>query len=246
MTMASPRLEVRVVPTDAIAATTASTIAGDLRRALHHRDRAAVAFSGGATPIAMLRALSLEALEWTAIDVFQVDERVTTAGSPQRNATALQRQLTDHVGARVHLIEVDAAAQLLTRNCDQVAVDAELNETAAHYERTLDTVCGGVLDVVHLGLGADGHCASWGPGDPVVDAVDRDVAPSLQFGSARRVTLTPGAVNRARQRIFLVTGAEKADALARLVSGDPWIPASRVSSTDTVVFADEAAASLLR
>jgi 6-phosphogluconolactonase len=243
MSHRSTRLVLRVVPAAALGETAAAEIVTGLQASLRTRDRAAVAFSGGSTPTDMLRALSAMTINWPAIDVFQVDERVAPPGSIDRNATSLRRELTDRVGARVHLIAVDDAASMLRRDLGPRVIEAGLTRAAARYDDTLNTACRGVLDIVHLGLGDDGHCASWGPGDPVIDLIDCDVAPTAAYRSTRRITLTPRAVNRARRRIFVVSGAEKTDALGRLMSGDPTIPASRVTRTDTVVIADTAAAS---
>jgi 6-phosphogluconolactonase/glucosamine-6-phosphate isomerase/deaminase len=99
-----------------------------------------------------------------------------------------------------------------------------------------------VLDVVHLGLGDDGHTASWPPGDPVVDVTDTDAAEAGPYQDHLRLTLTVPAVNRARQIMFLVAGPAKVAPLAKLVAGDPSIPASHVRRDDVVVLADAAAA----
>jgi 6-phosphogluconolactonase len=110
------------------------------------------------------------------------------------------------------------------------------------YARDLQQSCGGVLDVVHLGLGDDGHTASWPPGDPVVDVTDTDVARSLEYKGRVRLTLTVPAVNRAREIMFLVAGDDKARAVAALVDGAGTVPASHVRRDGTVVLLDEGAA----
>jgi 6-phosphogluconolactonase len=110
--------------------------------------------------------------------------------------------------------------------------DADLDAAARRYGETLEAVCGtpAVIDLVHLGLGADGHTASLVPGDPVLDVVDRDVAATGAYQGHRRMTLTFAALDRAREVLWLVTGSDKDEALARLRAGDAGIPAGRVRS----------------
>ncbi|MBV8397430.1 MAG: 6-phosphogluconolactonase [Acetobacteraceae bacterium] len=100
-----------------------------------------------------------------------------------------------------------------------------------------------VLDLVHLGLGPDGHTASLVPGDPVLDVTDTDVALSGVYQGRRRMTLTYPIINRARRILWLVTGSEKAGPLVRLRAADPSIPAGRVRQGQALVLADRAAAS---
>jgi 6-phosphogluconolactonase len=99
-----------------------------------------------------------------------------------------------------------------------------------------------VLDLVHLGLGDDGHTASLVPGDPVLEVTDKDVAATGVYREWRRMTLTYPAINRARRVLWLVTGSEKAPMLVRLMDGDPTIPAGRVDRDCALVLADRAAA----
>src|SRR5262249_17573665 len=102
-----------------------------------------------------------------------------------------------------------------------------------------------VLDLVHLGLGPDGHTASLGPGDPVLDITDADVAATGPYHGRRRMTLTFPIINRSRLVLWLVTGSEKAATLVRLRDGDRSIPASRVRQDRSLVLADRAAAERL-
>jgi 6-phosphogluconolactonase len=129
--------------------------------------------------------------------------------------------------ANVHLMDVEAT---------------DLNDAAARYAAALRDSCDGVLDVVHLGLGGDGHTASWPPGDRAVLATANDVSVVGVFKGFVRLTLTPTCVNRARHRVLLVTGASKAGAVADLLSGGRDIPAAALVRHDTVVFADTDAA----
>ena len=128
-------------------------------------------------------------------------------------------------------------------------VEAEDLERAAHdYAAFLAARTGepATLDVVHLGMGSDGHTASLVPGDAVLDVDGSDVAlTAAPYQGRRRMTLTFPVLNRARALLWLLTGAGKAEMLRRLRDGDSSIPAGRVSRERALVFADrDAAASL--
>lgn len=221
--MASPHLVVE--PTAAAAARTAARVIADaLSTAIATRGRASIAFSGGHTPIAMFEALAPEPLVWARVDVLQVDERVAPDGSPDRNSTALQRVLLGRVAAHAHLMPVMAD---------------DLDAAASAYGALLDAH--EPLDVVHLGVGDDGHTASWAPGDPVIDERDRRVEIVGPFNGFVRMTITPTVVDRAGLVVFLVDGAAKAPALDRLIAGDPALVATRALGPRTVVIADRAA-----
>ena len=175
----------------------------------------------------MLRALAREDVPWDRVHLLQVDERVAPYGDADRNLTVLRESLT--VPARVHPMPVERD---------------DLDAAARRYAETLAAVAGSppVLDLVHLGLGGDGHTASLVPGDPVLDVGDRDVAITGPYQGRRRMTLTYPALDRARQVVWLVTGEDKAAMLARLHDGDAAIPAGRVRAAQAAVFADHAAA----
>ncbi|MGH8886621.1 MAG: 6-phosphogluconolactonase [Egibacteraceae bacterium] len=209
----------------ALAARGAALVAEVVGRAIQARGVAAVAFSGGSTPAPLFAQLARHDLPWGRVHVFQVDERVAPDGHPDRNLAVLRANLLDHVPADAHPMPVTAA---------------DLHGAARDYAALLRAVCGGVLDLVHLGLGDDGHTASWPPGDPVVDAPG-DVAVVGTYRGRVRMTLTPVMVNRARRILWLVDGADKASVLARLLSGDDALPAARVRRRDSLVLADEAA-----
>ena len=208
----------------------AAFIADGLAGAIRDRGRAVVAFSGGSTPAPMLRRLAEADLDWRAVTVFQVDERIAPDGSPDRNATMLHRELLDTVGAQAYLMPV-------TRD--------RVDEAAESYALLIGDVCGGVLDVAHLGLGADGHTASLVPGDPVVDEVRADVAVTGEYQGHRRMTMTLPLLGRARAIVWEVAGASKAAAVAQLVAADASIPAARVAQDQATLFADAAAAAAL-
>ncbi|HXX48558.1 MAG TPA: 6-phosphogluconolactonase, partial [Myxococcota bacterium] len=194
------------------------------------------AVSGGHTPWAMLRALAeLPGVPWRGVHVFQVDERVAPAGHPDRNLTHLRESLLARAPLppeQVHAMPVEGA---------------DLEAGAAAYARELARVCGApaVLDLVHLGLGPDGHTASLVPGDPVLGVVDRDVAVTGPYQERRRMTLTYPALDRARELLWLASGADKAPMLVRLIDGDASIPAGRVRGDRALALVDRAAAAAL-
>ena len=167
--------------------------------------------------------------------VAQVDERVAPAGDPDRNLTHLRESLLEHAPLRpeqIHPMPVESP---------------DLEAACKQYAQTLQAIAGSppVLDLVHLGLGPDGHTASLVPGDPVLDVNDADVAVSGLYQGRRRMTLTHPILNRARRVLWLVTGSEKSGMLARLCAGDASIPAGRVRGDHALVMADRAAAGRL-
>jgi 6-phosphogluconolactonase len=210
----------------------AAIVAAAARGAVAARGRFTLAVSGGRTPWMMLRALVDEDVPWESVHLLQVDERVAPAGHDDRNLTHLRESLVE----RVPLPE----EQLYAMPVDS----ADLEAAAAEYARTLERLAGSppVLDVVHLGLGPDGHTASLVPGAPVLTVSDADVALTGEYQGRRRMTLTYPVLDRARRVLWLVTGAEKAGMLHRLRSGDRSIPAGRVSDERALVLADRAAA----
>jgi 6-phosphogluconolactonase len=196
------------------------------------RPRFVMALSGGTTPWPMLDDLAAQALDWRRVHIVQTDERLVGPDDPARNLTQLRAHLVSHV-------------PLASDQVHPMPVDAEPPEDgAARYAALLAELAGTppVLDVVHLGLGSDGHTASLVPGDPVLDIVGQDVATSAAYGGCRRMTLTVPAINRSRNVLWLVTGAGKAEALARLLDADPAMPAARIERKRAVVVADRAAA----
>ena len=229
-------MKIEVYPDDNVVARKAATIVADAARAaVAARGRFVMAVSGGHTPWVMLRALAGEDLPWKEVHVVQTDERVAPAGDPDRNLAHLRESLLDHAPLspdHVHPMPVEAA---------------DLDRAAEQYASTLREVAGSppVLDLIHLGLGPDGHTASLVPGDPVLDVADADVAVTGLYQGRRRMTLTFPMINRSRLILWLVTGGEKAEALAHLRDGDRSIPGSRVRSDRALVLADRAAADRL-
>lgn len=230
------RMRMEILDTaDSVAPKAAAIIAEEARAAAAARGRFVLAVSGGHTPWLMLRALATADVPWPAIQIVQVDERVASAGHPDRNLTHLRESLLDHAPlseGQIHAMPVESA---------------DLEAAARQYAAKLEQIAGSppVLDLVHLGLGPDGHTASLVPGDPVLDIEDADVAVTGVYQGRRRMTLTYPAINRSRRVLWVVTGSEKAPMLPRVLDGDASIPAGRVSRERALLIADEAAAAEL-
>lgn len=214
--------EERLPDAKAAAERGAELIAGVAAQAVAERGGFTLAVSGGTTPGAMFTAL-YGRMPWEKVTIYQVDERIAADGDLDRNLMMLQRSLPPGGVADVRPMPVTAH---------------DLEDAAGRYAAALPDA----FDLVHLGLGPDGHTASLVPGDPVLDIVDRDVALTGEYQGRRRMTLTYPPLNRARMILWLVTGNDKVDALARLRAGDPSIPAGRVSTENALVLADAAAA----
>ncbi|MBL8799359.1 MAG: 6-phosphogluconolactonase, partial [Planctomycetia bacterium] len=172
---------------DAVARQAAGVIAAAAREAVSVRGRFVFAVSGGRTPWQMLRALADESVPWEKLHVVQVDERVAPVGDKDRNLTHLTESLLSHAPLRpeqIHAMPVEAA---------------DLAAAAQQYAQQLQELAGAppVLDLVHLGLGPDGHTASLVPGDPVLKVTDADVALTGIYQNRRRMTLTYPLINRA-------------------------------------------------
>jgi 6-phosphogluconolactonase len=217
---------------DTVAARAATFIAGRARVAVAAHGRFVMAVSGGHTPWIMLRILARERVPWSGVHVVQVDERIAPAGDPDRNLTHLRESLLENAPldpAQIYAMPVLAHDPLAA---------------AAEYAKTLAKIAGSpsVLDLVHLGLGPDGHTASLVPGDPALQVVDRDVAITGLYQGRKRMTLTYPILNRARQILWVVTGSEKAKALGQLLNANVSVPAGRLCPDGALVLADRTAA----
>jgi 6-phosphogluconolactonase len=220
----APRLEV-LADERAAARRAAELIAVAGSEAAAARGPFGMALSGGRSPWAMLAILGeLEQMPWEAAELFQVDERIAAPGSEDRNLTHMVLGLSmDHQSALRPM----------------PVTQRDLEAAAREYESSLPER----FDLVHLGLGPDGHTASLVPVDPVLEVADRRVAlTGGEYQGHRRMTLTYPAIDSARQILWLVTGAAKREPLAKLLAADPSIPAGRVRNENMVVVADEAAA----
>lgn len=207
---------------DAVAQRAASYVAAHARVAVAQRGTFTLAVSGGRTPWRMFDHLAEEQMPWAATRIFQVDERIAPAGDPDRNLTHLRAALA---GTAADVVAMPVPAD-------------DLDQAAAHYASVLPVT----FDLVHLGLGPDGHTASLVPGDDVLAVRDAAVAVTAgPYLGRRRMTLTYSGLARAARFLWLVTGAEKSDALARLLAGDRSIPAGCVSGGPSLVLADREA-----
>jgi 6-phosphogluconolactonase len=217
-------LQVDVRPdAEAVVERGAEFVAEQAAAAIADHGRFTFAVSGGHTPWAMFARLSDMEMPWEKVAIFQVDERVAPDGDPDRNLTHLHASLPPGGNADVTPMPVTAD---------------DLDRAADEYARALPEV----FDLVHLGLGPDGHTASLVPGDPVLEVMDRDVAVTGIYQGRRRMTLTYRLLERAPRVMWLITGEDKIGALRRLRAGDQSIPAGRISTADALVIADEAAA----
>lgn len=216
-------LEIEILAdADAVAARAATFVAERAAAAVADRGRFTFAVSGGHTPWAMFAHLAGEKVPWEKVTIYQVDERIAPDGDPDRNLAHLAESLPPGGAADVRAMPVDTD---------------DLEAAAASYARSLPER----FDLIHLGLGPDGHTASLVPGDPVLEVADRDVALTGSYQGRRRMTLTRPVLNRTRQVLWLVTGDDKVDALRRLRAGDRSIPAGWIEATSQLVIADEAA-----
>ncbi len=225
-------MKVEVLAEPELAAHGAALVAAGLRSAVAARGRATVAFSGGSTAGGLLDALARTELPWNAVEVLQVDERIAPDGHPDRNLTTLRQRLLDHVPLppeQVHPMPV---------------TDPDPAAGAKRYADTLHRVAGRTprIDVVHLGLGTDGHTASLMPGSPLLDERGGPVAVTGPHQGRRRMTLTLPVLSGARELVWFVTGAAKAPMVRRLVDADPSIPAGRVPAAHARLLLDPAAA----
>jgi len=218
---------IEIVDTDAITIRAADVFAVAIQAAIELRGTCVLALSGGSTPAAVFAELSTRDLPWEHVVITQVDERVAPAGDPDRNLTG-QQAAFEGLPVRWVPLRVEGS---------------ELDETL----HDLVEVAGDplILDVVHLGLGSDGHTASLVPGDPVLDVTDQEIALTDEYQGRQRMTFTRSSLDRARLVVWLVVGADKADALAALARNDQSIPASLLELSNSLILADTAAAAAL-
>jgi 6-phosphogluconolactonase len=211
-------MEIAVTTPIGAATAAAHLIADRISQAAGRGKRFSIALSGGRTPWLMLDVLVAADVEWSIVDVFQVDERIAPLGDDQRNLT----KITERLGS--------TAATIVPMPVN----DVDLIEATGRYGAALPDC----FDVVQLGMGADGHTASLVPGDPILDLVGYDVAISVEYQGTQRMTLTYERLVRAREIFWIVTGDEKADAMALWRASDQSIPASRIVHDHQIMVTD--------
>jgi len=200
---------------EAVFSRAAAFVVDRMRGCVDERGTFSLALSGGRVQ-PMLELLDAEDVPWEAVSIFQVDERVVPRGHDERNLTQIEAALTH---ARIVPMPVE---------------DEDLGAAALRYAALLPDR----LDLVHLGLGSDGHTASLVPNCGALRVRDHDVAISREYNGRRRMTLTYPAIDRAREALWVVTGEDKAEALVQLLSGDEEIPAARVRTPVQKVLTD--------
>jgi 6-phosphogluconolactonase len=214
-------MELRTFTTsDDLARAGAAHIAECAARAIEARGEFVMALSGGHSPLLTWRHLATLDLDWQRMTLFQVDERVAPAGHPDRNLTGLVEGLAPRQ-PRIVAMPVD---------------QSDLDAAAAHYAEQLPDI----FDLVHLGLGPDGHTASLVAGDAALETTNRLITVTDVYQGRRRMTMTYPALKRTRETLWIVSGPDVDGALERLLAGDTSIPAGRVQRHDAVVLTDVA------
>jgi 6-phosphogluconolactonase len=216
---------------DQVAEEAAAYIEQLIRETLAHKKSFSMAISGGRTPWEMLKILSKASLPWTRVNLFQVDERVAPDGHADRNLTQLFQSIEGSpLVTQLRIFPMPVLADNLDEGC-------------RNYIQVLDEVTEGKgLDLIHLGLGSDGHTASLVPGDGVLDLQDRLVACTQNTYQGRiRMTLTYPLLNSAKRILWIVTGAEKQVMVQRLLQQDASIPAGAVNQANALLMVDQAA-----
>ena len=223
--MSAEQIPIEVLSHDtSVALRAAELVVEHANAAIAERGSFTLAVSGGHTPGQMFADLARRAdFPWDRTAIYQVDERIAPDGDPNRNLTLLWDSLPPAAVSRLHPMPVQAD---------------DLDEACVRYASALPEH----FDLIHLGIGADGHTASLVPGDPVLDVADRDVALTALYMGLARMTFTYPVLNRARALLWLITGEEKRDALSRLQNHDESVPAGRVASEQAQIIADAAAA----
>jgi 6-phosphogluconolactonase len=194
--------------------------------------RFALVLSGGATARECYEMLATrDGIDWPLVDVYVGDERVVPPDDDDANQRLIREALLDRVGP--------------VGSFTPMPTEGPLDECVAAYQRVMaDLVTGAGIDLIHLGLGPDGHTASLFPGAPTLEAPPAELVVSTEDPNGRnphpRLSLTLSAINSARTAVFTVAGSEKAGAVASLLRGED-IPAARVHAARTKWLVDRAA-----
>jgi 6-phosphogluconolactonase len=214
-----------------VAEAAAAYLAQQITTTLATKSTFSMAISGGRTPWEMLKILAKADLPWQRVNLFQVDERVAPDGHADRNLT--------------QLFQAIAGTPMVTqlRIFPMPVLAADLEEGCREYTQVIHEVTEGKsLDLIHLGLGSDGHTASLVPEDGVMEVQDRLVACTQNTYQGRiRMTLTYPLLNSAKQLLWIVTGSEKQEMVKRLLQQDPSIPAGSIRQENALLLVDQAA-----
>lgn len=210
-----------VTDAEAVARRAADVLVAAAREAIAARGRFTFALSGGRSPWTMFRDLEDEEMPWEEVGIWQVDERVAPDGDRDRNLTGIEPVIPSAAGLR-----------------PMPVTEPDLEAAADRYAASLPEA----FELVHLGMGDDGHTASLVAGDPVLHVTDRDVAVTGEYRGLRRMTVTYPVLDRAGLALWLITGSDKAPMVPRLLAGDRSIPAGRVATAEQLVVVDAAAA----
>jgi 6-phosphogluconolactonase len=230
---------------DEVAREAANRFVSIVAHAIEDRGVARVALSGGSTPKRvyplLLEPARRDALDWSAVEFFWGDERAVPPDHPESNFGVAYGMLISQLPRmrpdRVHRMQAEspdpAAAALAYETELRLAFEARGDVPPA-------------FDLVWLGMGPDGHTASLFPGTAALDETVRwAVANWVPAQDAWRMTLTFPVLNAAHETLFVVTGADKADALSRVQTGDPDLPAARITGGAVRWIVDAAAAALV-
>ncbi len=217
------KITVETVEPERWAERAADLTAAELNSALRDRPRATLAVSGGRSPKAYFRELSTRNVAWDRITILQVDERVVPEGSDDRNLTD---QIASFGDLDAHWLPLPVSASE-----DPKALKAFVEDLRG------DAGNPPVIDVIHLGLGDDGHTASLVPGDPVLEERHHVIARTQLYNGTHRLTLTEPVLSRAGLILWLVSGANKAKPVQQLLANDPSIPGSLVKAERQILVA---------
>ena len=226
----------------AVAAAAADHFITVARRSIDERGRFRVALSGGSTPKRVYPLLvsepRVEAVDWSRVEFFWGDERAVPPDHPESNFGVAYQML------------IAALPNVRPEAIHRMPAEApDLDVAALAYEAELRLAFGArgddppAFDLIWLGMGPDGHTASLFPGSAALDVTDRWVVANWAPGpQAWRMTLTFPVLDAAREVLFVVTGADKADALERVRAGDRELPAARLRAANIEWLVDAAAA----
>lgn len=210
----------------ALAAHAAELILAGARAAIAARGVFRLVLAGGRTPLAVYTRLATAHADWPRWHWYFGDERCLPAGDAGRNDSAIRHAWLDHIAAppaNIHAIPAELGAQAAARR--YAALLAGLGE----------------FDLVLLGLGADGHTASLFPGRPLAAGADVLAVHAAPKPPPERVSMSAARLSRARQVLFLVTGADKRTAVTAWRAGAD-IPARAIGGNVQVLLDAEAAA----